>query len=225
MDMHAHWLPGIDDGADTPETTMTLVGRLYELGYRKLIATPHVYPDLYDNTSATIRTAFEAVESDIRSSWPDLEIGFAAEYFIDERFDKLIAERSLLTFSGDRVLVEFSFLDKPPFAGESLFQMGLKGYIPVLAHVERYPYFYRESKSLQLFRDMGVEFQCNLLSLTGHYGPDVQRQAEKLLRAGWYAWLGTDLHHQQHGEVLSNFKVSRAVASQLRKSTFLNQSM
>jgi protein-tyrosine phosphatase len=225
MDMHAHWLPGIDDGAGTPEDTMGLVGHLYDLGYRRLIATPHVYPDLYDNTPATIRAAFESVAPDIRATWPELEIGYAAEYFVDERFDNLIAERKLLTWQDERVLVEFSFLDKPPFASESLFQLGLRGYRPVLAHVERYPYFYQDDKILQLFRDMGVEFQGNLLSFTGYYGPDVQRQAERLLRAGWYEWLGTDIHHQRHAGSLLGFKVGKKIVALLRQTAFLNQSV
>lgn len=210
--MHAHWLPGIDDGARTVEDTLALVRGLYDLGYRHLIATPHVYPEFYPNSRETITAAYASVESLLAEHFPDLKTGFAAEYFLDESFQALVEQKDLLPITANKVLVEFSFYAQPPQAEETFFQMQLKGYRPILAHVERYPYLFGQDKTLDRFRDMGVEFQGNLLSLSGRYGPEVKKQALHLLRNGSYSWLGTDCHHAEHIAQLKDFKLSASDA-------------
>ena len=212
LDMHAHWLPGIDDGAKTVEDTLALVGGLYDLGYRHLIATPHVYPEFYPNTAATIQEAYAAVAPLLQERFPDLTTGYAAEYFLDESFQALVDQKALLPITGNKVLVEFSFFAQPPQAEDVFFQMQLKGYRPILAHVERYPFLFGDVRKLDRFLDMGVEFQGNLLSLTGRYGPDVQKQGLHLLRSGAYTWLGTDCHHAEHIAQLQDFRLSKADA-------------
>jgi len=219
-DMHAHWLPGIDDGARDAEMSLALVRGLYELGYRRLIATPHIYPGFYPNTPETIGEAFRQVAPQIRAQYPDLQIAYAAEYFMDEAFPALVEGRELLTLDGRQVLVEFSFFAEPPRAGETFFQMALKGYQPVLAHVERYPYYFRDLRALTRFREMGVSFQCNLLSLSGHYGPEVRAQALRLLELDWYDFMGTDLHHPGHMEELGRFSVSGKEARILQERSW-----
>ncbi len=222
LDMHAHWLPGIDDGAKTVEDSLAIVEGLYAMGYRRLIATPHMYPEMYPNTPDTVRKAFESVAPAIRKRWPDLQIGYAGEYFVDTRFPKLVEEGELLTFDGNRVLVEFPFFAEPSEGEEAFFKLRLKGYKPVFAHVERYGYYVPQRSRLQRFRDMGVEFQCNLLSLTGHYGPEIRKQAETLLDLGWYEWMGTDAHNTGHTEAIGQIKVSRDILS-LIEDAELNQ--
>lgn len=210
--MHAHWLPGIDDGARTLDDTLLLVGGLYDLGYRHLIATPHIYPEFYPNTRETIASAYASVETPLKEHFPDLTTGYAAEYFLDESFQALVEQNALLPITDNKVLVEFSFFAPPPQSEEIFFQMQLKGYRPILAHVERYPYLFGQDKKLDRFRDMGVEFQGNLLSLSGKYGPDVKKQALHLLRNGLYAWLGTDCHHSAHIAHLTDFRLAASDA-------------
>ena len=77
---------------------------------------------------------------------------------------------------------------------------------------------------LDRFRDMGVELQGNLLSLSGHYGPEVQKQALHLLRQGYYTWLGTDCHHTEHIAQLRDFRLSKADARILEGQGF-NQTL
>jgi len=216
-DMHAHWLPGIDDGAKDVSMSLELVEGLYAMGYRRLIATPHIYPGFYPNTPASIEQAYLQVAPAIAERFPDLRTSFAAEYFIDESFAGLVEDRALLTLDGVHVLVEFSFFAEPPKAGDHFFRMALKGYRPVLAHVERYPYYFHDLRSLTRYQEMGVQFQCNLLSLAGHYGPEVRKQAFRLLEWGWYQWMGTDIHHPGHLEPLRDLQVPAGKIHLLRK--------
>ena len=59
VDMHSHVLPGIDDGAQTPEESIVLIQKMMELGIKKIIATPHIMVDYYRNTPETINAALE----------------------------------------------------------------------------------------------------------------------------------------------------------------------
>jgi len=223
-DMHAHWLPGIDDGAKTTEESLALVNGLYNLGYRHLIATPHIYPDLYPNTADTIRQAFESVEPQIRCELPDLEISYAAEYYIDDAFPALVERKELLPITENKVLIEFSFFAEPPHVEDTIFRMELKGYLPILAHVERYPYYFQQPQRLERFRDMGVTFQCNLPALAGHYGPEVKKQALRLLKNGHYSWMGTDMHNLDHLNKLKNFNIDPSVSKLLENGKWNDNS-
>ena len=113
-DMHAHLLPGIDDGAPDISTSMELIRGLQQLGYQKLIATPHILPGLYPNTPDIIASKAEEVRQQIASEGINIEFQAAAEYFIDEEFTGALKSRKpLLTISGNLVLVEFSMLTSP----------------------------------------------------------------------------------------------------------------
>ena len=89
-DVHAHWLPGIDDGAKDLEHSIALIKALKAAGYKKLIATPHIYWDLYKNIPAIINRAFEQVKQKVDHDDIDIDLHAAAEYMLDEHFNTLL---------------------------------------------------------------------------------------------------------------------------------------
>lgn len=220
VDMHAHLIPGIDDGAKSLADSLTLIRGMQELGYEKLIATPHVYQDFYPNTREDILSGLAEVQQAVAAAGLDIRVEAAAEYFMDEHFDALLAREELLGLDEQHVLVEMSFFAEPPGLEERFFQMGAKGYRPVLAHPERYLYLAREPERFQRFREMGVRLQLNALSLSGHYGPEVKKLARLLLRQGQYDFLGSDLHHKAHLEKLPKALKQKEVLGY----TFMNNS-
>jgi tyrosine-protein phosphatase YwqE len=76
------------------------------------------------------------------------------------------------------------------------------GYKPVLAHPERYPFWYRDIEEYRRFYDMGVVLQLNLNSLGGYYGPEAKKVGEKLIEMQIIGALGTDMHHTKHADAL-----------------------
>jgi len=221
VDMHAHLLPGIDDGAKDLADSLTLIRGMQALGYEKLITTPHIYQEFYPNTSAGIRAKLAEVRAAVAEAEIDVKLEAAAEYFMDEHFDELLEADDLLTFGDNQVLVEMSFFAEPPNLEEQFFQLRTKGYQPVLAHPERYLYLASEPGRFQRFREMGVQLQLNALSLIGHYGPEVKRLARQLLQQRQYSFLGSDLHHQAHLE-----KLPKALqAKELRGYRFQNNQL
>lgn len=201
--MHSHLVPGIDDGSPDAATSLELVKGLQELGLQKFITTPHILSDLYPNTPETIQSAMLVLEEAAAEASLTLPVQAAAEYFIDERFQQLLANKApLLTLSGNLVLVEFSMITAPMDLQDMLFELQMQNYQPVIAHPERYIYLSRKKDFFDMLRDSGVWFQLNLLSLGGGYGTSVQELAEYLLKKGYYELAGTDLHHQKHLEGL-----------------------
>lgn len=203
-DMHSHLIPGIDDGSDSPETSIKLVQHLYDLGFRKLITTPHVMIDHYPNTTATISAGFERLKNAVETAQIPVSLAFAAEYYMDEVFEQNLEKEPLLTISENKVLVEMSFMSAPRNLHQLIFKIQTKGYKPILAHPERYLYFSNEFEQFEQLKDFGCDFQLNLLSILGYYGKGSRDLGLKLLDAGMINLVGTDLHHDRHARALSD---------------------
>ena len=201
-DMHSHLLPGIDDGAPNMETSLALIRSLVDLGYKRLYTTPHVMSELYPNTHDQIlKKRDEVLQAIDREGIVLDKFDAAAEYFIDESFVKLLKNEPLLTLPGNRVLVEMSFFQPSPVLHQVLFDLQMKGYKPVLAHPERYRY-YSSLEDFENLKQLGCEFQTNILSLIGYYNKAIQAAARTLLQHKLIDFLGTDLHHARHLENL-----------------------
>ena len=198
VDMHSHLIPGIDDGSKSMDESIAMLAKFQHLGYRKVITTPHVMFDYYRNTPEIILSGLEQVRETAAKLGLDIEIEAAAEYYFDEYFLELIAKKELLTFGDNYVLVEFAFQGKPMYENEMFFDLLNAGYKPILAHFERYTAFHGSFEKAQEYRDRGVLIQMNLNSLTGHYGPEVKRQAEKIVDGALIDFVGSDCHRIQH---------------------------
>lgn len=205
-DMHSHILPGLDDGAATLEDALNLIDGLRQLGYRKLIASPHISMEFYPNTVQKIERALNTVNEAVREKGWAVEIEAAAEYMIDDWFLDLLAKgQPLLTFGSDRsVLIEMGYVAEHPMIRDAIFQLLAQGYKPVLAHPERYNFYHHHPEEIGQLVDLGCKLQLNILALTGHYGQPVRKMAELILNNKWYTLAGTDLHHQRHALALSS---------------------
>lgn len=215
VDTHAHWLPGVDDGATSLEEGLQMVESLMNMGFSKLIATPHIKKNFFENEPQELMYAFKDFEKEVkRRRWP-IELSLAAEYMLDEGFEEHL-EKGLLTLKDNLVLIEMSFFQVNQGIEDLLFKIQLKGYQPVIAHPERYIYYFRNWDQLQRFKEMGCLFQLNVPSLTGFYGKDVLTSAKRILEYGWYNFAGTDLHRPKQ---LSSL-ITTAFPRQLENATF-----
>lgn len=202
-DMHSHLLPGIDDGSPDIATSLTLIKGMHELGYQRLITTPHIMWDMYQNTKAIILSKRDEVRQAVKEAGIGVQIDAAAEYFMDDHFLNLLhSDDPLLTISGNMVLVEFSLAHRPMSLKDILFEMQLKGYQPVVAHPERYVYLENTKDLYDDLRDIGCLFQLNILSLSGYYGRSAAELANYLLKKEYYDLAGTDLHNFRHLDAL-----------------------
>jgi tyrosine-protein phosphatase YwqE len=203
--MHSHFLPGVDDGARNMEESLAMLEKMEQFGYQKCILTPHVKSSIYPNTSESLMKVFKDLKEAAIAQGLRLELELGAEYFLDDYFITLLDEQPLLCFGKDRfVLVEFSFTNPPVYEEEAFTKIKAKGYTPILAHFERYIYFHGSMEAAQRYRELGVNIQLNLNSLTGHYGPEVRKQAERMMDECLVDFVGTDAHRIDHLSLLES---------------------
>jgi protein-tyrosine phosphatase len=225
-DMHSHILPGIDDGADTIETSLLLIRGMKELGYRRLIASPHIMWDMYRNTPDIIRKKLEEVREAVRKEGIDIEIDAGAEYFLDEYVEELLKTKTpLLTISENKVLVEFSLAFPAMNIKDILFEMQMQGYQPIIAHPERYIYLQRNKEFYDELRDIGCIFQLNILALSGQYGKSVNELAHYLIKNDFYTLVGTDLHHAGNLEDLASPRLAAALTKEVNWEKITNDQL
>lgn len=204
-DIHSHLIPGIDDGVPDLATSIALIKELQQLGYSKIITTPHILWEVYPNTAEIIQKGLADVKEEMAAQQINIELHAAAEYFIDEHFQSLLAKKTpLLTLRDNLVLVEFSMITAPLELLDILFELQLQRYQPLIAHPERYIYLRNKKEFFEELKNAGALFQLNLLSLMGHYGNAVQELAIYLLDKGYYDYAGTDLHNTKHMEKLQH---------------------
>ncbi len=209
-DLHSHLIPGIDDGSQSMEESLSLLGGMAALGYEKIITTPHIMSDAYRNTPAAIREGLAALREAAAEAEISIEIDAAAEYYLDDAFIGLLSEGDLMTVNGKYLLFETSYISKPLQTEEMIFEITSAGYTPVMAHPERYRYIRDPLKEYGRFKELGVLFQVNLNSFGGHYGRSAKVLADFLSQNGMIDFLGSDVHHQKHVDTLGNVLLSDA---------------
>ena len=97
VDIHSHILPGIDDGAKNVEESILIIKKMKELGFSKIIGTPHTYHGLYNNTNQTINNAFKKLKGKIPNG---IEISYASEYLIDKSIINDAKEKKTIMHQG-----------------------------------------------------------------------------------------------------------------------------
>lgn len=192
-DYHSHLLPGVDDGVQTVEESLEIL-RLYEqLGIREVWFTPHIMEDI-PNTTAGLRSRFEQFQKHYTGN---IRLHLAAEYMLDNLFKERLAHRDLLPIGeeGNHLLVETSYFNPPMDLYGMMEKIKSAGFIPILAHPERYTYM--GEKDYHRLKEAGVVFQSNLPSLTGSYGKQVLQNIRHLLVQKYTNIWGTDTHRLQ----------------------------
>ncbi len=208
--MHSHLLPGIDDGVADLQESETIIRELIDLGYTKLITTPHIISDLYRNTPEIIHEKLEAVREHLSGKKLDITIEAAAEYYLDETlYQALKNNEKLLTLGGKYILFETNFITEPLLMKEFIFLASSKGYRLILAHPERYLYLHDQYGKVEDLLARGVHFQVNISSLSGYYSKPAQKLAIRLINEGHVHFLGTDCHHMNHVELLKKMQTNK----------------
>jgi protein-tyrosine phosphatase len=196
VDIHCHVLDGIDDGPKTLEEAISLCRMLQIRGIDKVIATPHFIGD-YDSkaTPENINEKITTLMNELKKENIKLEIYPGMEVFASNDTVDRLEKGEILTLNNSRyVLIEFSFENIPKYMSELLFSMQLKGYIPIIAHPERYNVRYRKSGIIKKAVENGSLLQVNSGSIMGVHGSEIREEAIRLLRSGMVHLVATDAH-------------------------------
>ena len=225
-DMHCHLLPRVDDGSKSEEESVTCLHVMKAAGFQNSIFTPHYQYPRFPNVEEDIQRRFEDLKLDIAAhggyDGPNL-LGVAGEYRVDTGFNDRIAANRFLLVGGKYVLAEFSLHQQVLGLDQVLFELQMKNYEVILAHPERYPYYSSSSHVLQHFKDMGIYFQINILSLSGFYGEGPRRKAFDMIENGWVEFLGTDMHNMLYAQALIDATHDRKIEHVVEKHSFMNR--
>ncbi|MDO4320716.1 MAG: hypothetical protein Q4C34_09090 [Bacteroidales bacterium] len=208
-DIHCHILPGIDDGSPDVKTSVELVGRMIPWGIGRIIASPHVTYGTFPNTPEIADAAMHELH-DALQNVPDAPvISHSAENRIDELFMQNLENNTLMTLPDNYLLIENSFIQEPWNLDQMVFDLLVKGYKPIMAHPERYAYYYGKKDRYKDLHNAGLLFQINLLSLAGAYGVAEKKIAEYLIDESLVDFVGTDLHRVRHADAIDSYLASK----------------
>lgn len=207
QDIHSHILPGLDDGSPDVETSLQLLQSLSDAGIQNFICTPHVIGDMYRNTPETINHALSKLKKAVQQNGMSIQLSAAAEYMLDDHFLELLRNKSpLMKLYKNYILTELSYSTAPEKLEQISFEININNYQPLMAHPERYPYYHHNYDAYYRMKELGFLLQVNLLSLTGYYGKNVAKAAKFILENKLADFVGTDLHHFKHLNVLTDSK-------------------
>lgn len=210
-DLHAHLLPGVDDGSPDWDTTRKILDHLAEVGFCCVAATPHTYdsPHSIDESSiAEMRTILQK-----ECIGRGLSVVDAAEYYLDFQFHQFLSEKRPLTFSTSSpyFLCELPMTPVLDYLDNLAFTIRLKDLQPVLAHPERYFFIPLKIKSFARLKELGFVLQVNLGSFVDYYGRQARKRAEKLLKWDMIDLLATDIHSTAQAEKILPEALGRLV--------------
>lgn len=195
VDLHCHYLPGIDDGVRTADEGVRVLAGLADLGWSTVVATPHIRTAMFDNRAPALRRAFDELRDIAAGAARMPELGLAAEHYCDDVFWDLFVRGEALPYPGGKAaLIEFHYESWPRNVERRLFEMQVRGVRPLIAHPERYSALFRETDPLDPLLDVGALTLLDVMSLVGRYGERPRRAAERMLEEGAYDAACTDAH-------------------------------
>ena len=226
VDFHNHVLPGMDDGSPSIEESLKMLNAWVDLGYSKVITTPHVIASMYPNTKEQILGQMYHLREVIEENNIPLELEASAEYQIDFEFLDKLESGEVIPFGQQNYLLLELPWQKPAYSiADILFKVSLAGYEPILTHPERYVYLSADFKKYEKLKDRGLLFQLNMNSLTGLYGRAVQKVAEKLIKNGMVEFVGSDAHHHTHLKELKKLYRNQLFADLVYSGKLKNKSL
>ena len=222
-DIHSHLIPGIDDGAGNMEESVSLIRQMYELGYRKLIITPHVRAGSFENDTSTFDSRLEEVQEVLSDLNIPIKLEVGAEQTMDEDFMYHFHNGELKDFGRNKyVLIEFPFTNMPLNLKDTIFELQSAGYSLILAHPERYIYMKEEPEMIKYLHDSGILLQINIVSLIGFYGKLPQQFAKWLIKKDYVDLVGSDLHHQRHIDAIKKALSNKDFVSLVESGRLMN---
>ena len=170
----------------------------------------------YPNTPDTINNALLQVKEALhKEGMESVSLAASAEHMIDDNYEHLLETGKVMPLCKEYILVEMSFLQPPINFMSAIIKTANANFFPILAHPERYTFLHRKPKKYQTYKEQGILFQLNALSLGDYYGKSVNKVALKLLDEGHYNFIGTDVHNMNQLKALKDLTISKKTIKSL----------
>lgn len=195
VDLHCHCVPGVDDGAPTLDEGVGMLRALGAAGFEAVIATPHMRPGMWDPEDARVQQAFASVCTAAAGLPAAPRLSLSSEHYYDATVIERLLQGGGRPYPGSKAaLIEFYEVDFPPSVDRKLFELQVRGILPVIAHPERYRVLWKNTDPLERLIRAGAVALLDVAALDGKYGRAPQRCAEDLLERELYHAACTDSH-------------------------------
>ncbi len=194
-DMHCHILPGVDDGAKTPEEAIQMLRISRQEGIRHVVLTPHFHRGHYESTPALLKQKYEELNALAAREIPDMRLYLGNEICYSLDAAERLAKGQVLTLGDTQcVLVEFFPDSELRTIRNGLQEIQMLGKQPILAHMERYKTLVGDYQAVESLVHMGFYMQINTSAVTGKDGFRIKQFVKKLLSYELVHLIGTDAH-------------------------------
>lgn len=195
IDFHSHILPGIDDGSRNLEQSIAMVNEAKKVGFTKIISTSHYMENYYECNERDRRQLLKKVQENVQG----IELILGNEIYITNNIIELLQNGQASSINGTKyVLFEFPLITTRPMNDkEVIYRLVENGYIPIIAHPERYPFIQENPDYLFELEEMGALFQANYGSIIGMYGLKAKKTLKILLKNNLISFFGSDVHRPE----------------------------
>ena len=224
-DAHSHILFGIDDGSSSLKESIELLKKMKDTGFNNVILTPHyIEGSVFNANNIDKMNRYEMLLEELEKQNIDINIYLGNEIFISNNILSNIKRNQILSLNNTKyLLIELPFHNKILNLEDIIYEIKVKGYIPIIAHPERYTYFQENKDLIDKLREEEVLFQANYASILGYYGKSSEKLMKYMLKKGYIDYLGTDIHHLNKSYVLDNFSKIKKHIIKYTGSDYFNQ--
>lgn len=196
IDLHAHVLPGLDDGPENMTEAVAMCARSAADGTELMVATPHMFNGVYDVTPEQVREGVAALQAELQRQGVGLRLAPGADVHVDAGLPEALRAGRVMTVAdgGKYMLLELDHETVMPGIERLIFKLRLAGVVPILTHPERIEEVQRDPGRLVPLVEAGVPMQLTAMSLTGGFGPAAQRCANEMVARRLAHVVASDAH-------------------------------
>lgn len=207
-DLHSHIVYDVDDGSSSTQESIELLRGLKSVGFDNVIMTPHyIEGSEYCSENEEKLEKLDILRNEVKRNNIDINLYLGNEVFINDHMVEGIENGRIYTLNNSKYLLfELPFHNRIISLSDIIYEIKIQGYIPILAHPERYIYFQDNYDLVDELKEEGLLFQANFASILGYYGKGAQKLLKYMLKNEYIDFLGTDIHHIHKTYTIDNFK-------------------
>lgn len=196
IDLHCHILPGVDDGPESQDESLSMARKAVEDGIYTIVATPHTLNGIYINPVKEVTSRVAALQEALSKNHIKLQLYAGADVYLCPNMLERIESGDAGTINDSRkyILLELPSQIVPPGVKDEIFSLKLNGITPIISHPERNSAIQHDTDILYELIRMGALSQVTAMSITGDFGEMALQCSERLLKHRLVHIIASDAH-------------------------------
>ena len=223
IDIHSHILYGIDDGSKSIEESINIIKEHIKMGFTDIVVTPHyIENSKYETNNIDKENILKNLKQELKKQNININLYLGNEVFVNNNLEELLKKKEISTINNSKyLLIEFPMNEKPKDINNIIYELKIKGIIPIIAHPERYDYVEKNPNLVLEWIEEGALLQSNYGSIIGVYGSGPQKTIKKLLKKDLIDFLATDIHYPNNKIYLNIDKIRKKIKKQISEERFI----